>query len=97
MTDRLTWPRRIAVAAFFLPEHAGTVLCVERNEARLHGEACAEAQTQRTVPVVFAENRPCCVWFVLPCANACHPERGDAEAERSDFLKLLPLEPFPLC
>jgi hypothetical protein len=34
-------------------EHAGTVLCVERNEARLHGEACAEAQTQRTVPVVF--------------------------------------------
>ena len=34
-------------------EPAGTVLCVERNEARLHGEDCAEAQTQKTVSVVF--------------------------------------------
>ena len=33
-------------------------LCVERNEARLHGEACAEAQTQRTVPVVFHISTP---------------------------------------
>ena len=32
-------------------EHTGTVLCVERNEARPHGEDCTEARTQRTVPL----------------------------------------------
>ena len=32
-------------------QHAGTIPRVERNEARPHGEDCAEAQAQRTVPV----------------------------------------------
>ena len=57
---------------------AGTVLCVERNEAKSHGEDCTEARTQRPVPVVLG-------WFFAQTVPLCSHSR-DTNRVRDDLL-----------
>ena len=55
-----------------------------------------------TVPVIMPSIRRTlnCRFLLailfVPGANACHPERGEAEVEGSNFLESMPLDPSPL-